>query len=230
MDDGYHLELELGRRRTAADMAFSRLRKAIIDGELKPDERLTEIKLAESLRISRTPLRNALQRLEAEGWIRRTSTGGIRVGGVSESEIDALYDVRSSLEALAIRKAIGRLTEAQVVELHSNLADQKRALEANNISLAGELSELFHRQIWQASDDHVCLEFLESINARTKRYRRIAFRGQANIYQGVAEHERIMDRLDAGDSDGAIALITSHIEHSRNAVKLAFRNWERGVD
>ena len=83
----------------------------LIDGELMPDERLTEVKLAESLQISRTPLRQALQRLETEGWIRQTSTGGILVGGVSELEIEALYDVRSTLESLGLGQAITRLCE-----------------------------------------------------------------------------------------------------------------------
>jgi DNA-binding GntR family transcriptional regulator len=229
MDDGPVLKAELGRRRTATDLAFARLRQAIINGEFMPDERLTEIKLANTLRISRTPLRQALQQLETEGWIRRTSTGGIRVGGVSELEIESLYDVRSSLECLALSEAIARMRESDVSGLRSILAGQKRALNAGDYLAAADLSESFHRKLWQLSSNDVCIEFLETINGRTKRYRRIAFGGQANIGQGVAEHEQIMDRIVSKDTEGAQALLVTHIEHSRSAVKSAFLNWERGA-
>jgi len=230
MGDGSLLNAGLGRRRTATDLAFARLRQAIIDGELMPDERLTEIKLAESLRISRTPLRQALQQLETEGWIRRTSTGGIRVGGVSDVEIEALYDVRSSLECLALSEAIARIRESDISSLRSILAGQRRALAVGDFSAAADLSEAFHQEIWQLSCNNVCIEFLETINGRTKRYRRIAFGGQADIDQGIADHEQILDRIASRDAQGAQELLVLHIEHSRRAVKSAFLSWERGSD
>jgi len=219
------LEPELGRRRTATDLAFERLRQAIINGELKPDERLTETKLAASLHISRTPLRHAFQRLETEGWVRRTSTGGIRVCGVSDLEIEGLYDVRSSLESLALGQSIAQIRESDLSNLRSNLEDQRRVLGTGDISAVADLSEAFHREIWRLSGNHVCIEFLGKIDDRTKRYRRIAFGGQSNIAQGVTEHEQILDRMAVKDADGARELLVLHIEHSRTAVKSAFRGW-----
>ena len=199
----------------------------LIDGELMPDERLTEVKLAESLQISRTPLRQALQRLETEGWIRRTSTGGIRVGSVSELEIEALYDVRSTLESLMLGQAITRLRKPDISRLHSNLAAQKRALVDRDFLATADLSEAFHREIWKMSRNNVCIDILELINDRMKRYRRIAFGGPANFGQGVMEHDQILDHISSRDVKGAQELLVNHIEHSRSVVKSDFLNWER---
>jgi DNA-binding GntR family transcriptional regulator len=220
-------EAKMGRRRTATDLAFAWLRQAIINGELPPDERLTETKLAESLHVSRTPLRQALQRLETEGWIKRTSTGAIRVVGVSDDEIDALYNVRSSLECLALTEAIARLRESDISSLRSNLASQRAAFVAGDFPGAADVSSTFHQEIWQLSCNSICIEFLESINDRTQRYRSIAFGGRANIAHGITEHEHILDRIASKDTEGAKELLVDHIEHSRNAVKSAFLNWER---
>jgi DNA-binding GntR family transcriptional regulator len=120
------------------------------------------------------------------------------------------------------------MNEIDLANLRSNLSKQKRALDAGDFSAATELSEMFHRQIWEASGNHVCLEFLEAINDRTKRYRRIAFGWQSNIDQGISEHEQILDRIAARDAEGAQELLATHIEHSRIAVKSAFHKWERG--
>lgn len=217
----------IGRRRTATDLAFDWLRQAIINGELRPDERLTETKLAETLRVSRTPLRQALQRLETQGWIRRTSTGGIRVGGVSDVEIDALYNVRSSLECLALTEAMANIRDSDIFRLRSNLEGQKAAFAVGDFSAAADLTLTFHPHIWTLSRNNVCVEFLNTVNDRTKRYRRIAFGDRTNIASGIAEHEQILDRIAAKDIEGAQKLLIDHIEHSRNAVKSAFLSWQR---
>ncbi len=230
MDSAPMLEPDLGRRRTTADLAFERLRGAIIDGQLKPDERLTETRLAASLRISRTPLRHAFQRLETEGWVRRASTGGLRVCGVSDVEIDDLYDVRSTLEALAVGQSIARLEAPDIATLRASIDDQRRALAADDIAAVTDLSEAFHHEIWRLSANQVCIEFLARIDDRTKRYRRIAFGGHANIAQGVTEHEQLLDRMAVGDVDGAQAMLIRHIGHSRDAVRSAFLGWEGRVD
>jgi len=227
MAGGTIFEARMGRRRTATDITFASLREAIINGELLPDERLTETRLAESLSVSRTPLRQALQRLETEGWIQRTATGAIRVVSVSDDEIDALYNVRSSLECLALTEAIARIRESDISTLRVNLASQRAAFSVGDFSAAADVSSTFHQKIWQLSCNSICIEFLETINDRTQRYRRIAFGGQANIAHGITEHEEILNRIASKDTEGAKELLLDHIEHSRDAVKAAFLNWER---
>ena len=225
MDDGIASDLGLGQRRTATDLAYTRLRQVIIDGELMPDARLTELNLAERLQISRTPLRQALQRLETEGWVRRTSTGGIRVGGVSEKEIDALYAVRASLESLALREAMVHATSTDVSAMRTILTEQTQAIVAGDLSGAADIGERFHHRIWQLSKNRICVEFLETVYDRTKRYRRLAFDEHTSTRQGAEEHVRILEFFSDDDIEGAVHCLSSHIEQSRKAVRSAFERW-----
>jgi len=230
MDDKPKHNFALGSRRTAKDLAYERLRQIIIDGALLPDQRVTELSLADHLQISRTPLRQALQHLESEGWIRRTSTGAIRIGGVSENDIDDLYTVRSSLEVQALRQASLNAVEQDLVSVRAILAEQAQAIEADDLSSAADIGERFHHFIWELSRNHICIEFLEIIYDRTKRYRRLAFDQHSNTRQGAVEHAKIFDFFAGGDINSAERCLIEHIAQSRKIVRAAFQQWSENEE
>jgi DNA-binding GntR family transcriptional regulator len=220
----------LGKRWTAADEVHSVLQRLIIGGELRPGHRLTELSLAAQLRISRTPLRHALQRLVAEGWLSRASTGAIHVVDVSDEEIEALYAVRSALEQMMVAQAAKRMSAASITELRSILKRQDEAAKTNDAQMVSAQGELFHRTLWRLSGNQVGIKFLEEVLQRTTRYRRLSFTASYRFREGSSQHWQILGALERGDVDQARRTLQRHVEQSRAYVIEAFRIWREGSD
>jgi DNA-binding GntR family transcriptional regulator len=224
--DGSTLDVPMRAKRwTAADEVHSVLQGLIIGGDFQPGHRLTELALAAQLRISRTPLRHALQRLIAEGWLSRTSTGAIHVVDVSEEEIEALYAVRSALEQMMIAQAAKRMSAEAMIELGSILKRQDEAARTHDARLVSTLGELFHRTLWRLSGNEVGVKFLEEVLQRTTRYRRLSFTAAYRFKEGSSEHWKILSALERGDVDQARHLLQRHVEQSHRYVIEAFSIW-----
>ena len=219
--------IPLGQRRTAADHVYEVLETMVIGGVLKPGDRLTEISLAGQLDVSRTPLRQALQKLVSKGWIRRSPNGAIHVVDVSEQEIEALYAVRSALEEMVIVQAAERMTAAEVTELRALLSNQEKAARAGDADLVSRYGEEFHRTLWRMSGNQVGLQFLEDVLQRTTRYRRLSFSEPFRFREGLKQHLQLVSALAARKLDEARRLVRVHVDQSRNYVLQAFRSWQR---
>ena len=219
--------IPLGQRRTAADHVYEVLETMVIGGVLKPGDRLTEISLAEQLDVSRTPLRQALQKLVSKGWIRRSPNGAIHVVDVSEQEIEALYAVRSALEEMVIVQAAERMTAAEVSELRALLSNQEKAAKAGDADLVSHYGEEFHRTLWRMSGNQVGMQFLEDVLQRTTRYRRLSFSEPFRFREGLKQHLQLVSALAARQLDEARRLVRVHVDESRNYVLQAFRSWQR---
>jgi DNA-binding GntR family transcriptional regulator len=194
---------------------------------LKPGERLTEIDLASKLRVSRTPLRHALQRLVSEGWLCRSTNGAVHVVSVSKDEIEALYAVRSALEELMIVQAARRLDPAAFNELREILVLQDQAAKVNNAELVSAQGERFHHTLWTYSGNQVGAEYLGDVLQRTTRYRRLSFSVPYRFREGSKQHWQILRALEAGNVAKACRLLRTHVNQSRNYVIQAFQEWEQ---
>lgn len=137
------VHLDISKRRLV-DEAARALREAILDGRLRPGQRLLQDRLAEMLGVSRTPIREALQRLEREGLVRSVGRQGMVVAQLAAQDIEEIYDVREVLEGLAARLAASRISQAQLNTLrkslermagHAEKGDARRWLEANSSSM-----------------------------------------------------------------------------------------------
>jgi DNA-binding GntR family transcriptional regulator len=217
----------LGRRWTAADQVHRALETMVIDGTLKPGDRLTELDLAARLQVSRTPLRQALEKLVGKGWMRRAANGAIHVVDVSEQEIEALYAVRSSLEELVLREAAARITRVEIEALERALAQQQRAARASDAQSVSRHGEEFHRCLWRLSGNAVGMQFLEEVLQRTTRYRRLSFAKPERFRKGLEQHRTLLAALSSGDIDRACSVLRKHVDESRRYVLQAFRDWRK---
>lgn len=218
-------ELPLGRRWTAADQVYSVLERMVIGGAFQPGDRITELSLASRLNVSRTPLRQALEKLVSKGWMRRSTSGALHVVDVSEEEIEALYAVRAALEELLIRQAAGHMGEADLAELRRQLEGQLRAASSSDADQVSRHGEEFHRVLWRLSGNLVATQFLEEVLQRTTRYRRLSFSEPYRFHEGVKQHRELLDALARNDVDKASRIIRRHIDESRQYVLQAFRSW-----
>lgn len=219
------LELPLGRRWTAADQVYNVLERMVITAAFQPGERVTELSLASRLNVSRTPLRQALEKLVSKGWMRRTPSGALHVVDVSEEEIEALYAVRAVLEELLMRQAAAHMGEADVADLRRIVESQTRAASSADADAVSRSGEEFHRLLWRLSGNLVATQFLEEVLQRTTRYRRLSFTEPYRFQEGVKQHRELLDALTRSDVDKASRIIRKHIDESREYVLQAFRSW-----
>jgi DNA-binding GntR family transcriptional regulator len=213
------------RRWTAADHVYDALEQMVIEGTLQPGDRLTEIGLAARLQVSRTPLRQAIEKLVSRRWMRRTASGALHVIEVSEQEIEALYAVRTSLEQLMLLQAAERLTPLDLDQLREILSRQAAAAKSSDATNVSRHGEEFHRLMWHLSGNDVGRQFLEEVLQRTTRYRRLSFAKPHRFRKGLEEHRRVVAALARGDIDEACSVLKKHVDESRRYVLQAFRAW-----
>jgi DNA-binding GntR family transcriptional regulator len=200
------------RTRQAQADTYSRLRADIVHGVLRPNERLVEVELAERLGVSRTPVRESLQRLVLEGLVRRNRAGWV-VHEHSPEEIRAIYEVRAALEGYAAFLAAGRATEEELAALDAIYPAGDEAFELEP-DLQVELNERFHDGVIAVAGNSRLAQ-LSRTNRQYYFNHRIARRYDAEENQRSIEgHRRILDALARGDGPAAEAQARAHVDYA----------------
>lgn len=210
----------------ATSIAYAALKNAVLNGDLSPHERLNEALFCEKLAISRTPLRSAVERLTAEGWLRTAPNRAVQVVGVSEQEIVELYAMRGLLEAAAVELAAEKCTDADINQLQYMLAAQKLAADAGNQAEVARLGQQFHQAIWRIAGNHLFLEFLSILQERMTRYRRLSASQPGRTMEATEEHEKILRALRSHNSAAASKHLVRHIAQGKALALAAFRQWQ----
>ena len=169
------------------DVVFNPLRKAILKGELKPGERLMEIALEDRLGVSRTPVREAMRKLELEGLVVMIPRRGAQVANITEKDLNDVLEVRIALENLSIEKACARMTEEQLAQLWD-------AAEGNLVKLA-EADVAFHEVIYQSSDNRRLNQVLNNLREQIYRYRVEYLKDEETRNLLVKEHKELYDAI-----------------------------------
>ncbi len=208
----------------ASEKVLEQIGQSILSGEFEPGARLTETDLAQRFGVSRSPLREALLRLEERQLIERVPFSGMRVVALDVRTVDELYEIREVLEGLACRRAAAVITPDQVAELRAALAERSAALRARRKGDARQLPTIhdFHVLIARISGNRELERLLngEIWNYMRAQYRRWA-RAQSRMEMGHAEHLRIVDALEARDGELAEMLMRRHVNASRQALAAA---------
>ena len=140
------------------DVVFNTLRRAILRGELKPGERLMEIQLANKLGVSRTPIREAIRKLELEGLVLMIPRKGAEVAEITEKNLRDVLEVRCALEELAVQLACDRINQEEIHELHAAAARFEQMFDSDDITSIAQADEAFHDVIFQATDNDSAFE------------------------------------------------------------------------
>lgn len=198
--------------RTLREQVFEHLREEILSARLAPGTELAEVALAESLGISRGPLREALGRLAADGLVTIRPRRGAVVTRFTRQEFVEAYQVREALESLAIRLAVPRLTDDERARLH-DLVDQMEAhSKGNDETEFFRVNAEFHRMFVTASGNERLGEMHERLMNQMGRLLAKSLDLRGSLDQSVAEHRAILEAVDAGDAERAARLVEEHIE------------------
>lgn len=217
------VESLLGARpgRSAADDVYATIRRAIVDGSLTPGERVVEERVAKQLKVSRTPVREALLRLERENLVARSGRG-MAVRSFSASEVGDIYDLRAHVESYGARLAASRITEQETRELR-RVQDEMVGELAREVSdeleslkrLAG-LNQRFHLTVVQAARSTPLVRIMNHVVQTPLIYKSYLWYDEANKMRSAAEHEELIGHLTNRRSEAAERCWREHIEAGRD--------------
>lgn len=200
------------------DVVFQTLRQAILKGELQPGERLMEIKLAETLGVSRTPIREAIRKLELEGLVVMIPRKGAAVANITEKDTKDVLEVRRTLEMFAVEVACERITGEQLSELKEAAKAFESAKGSMDLIRIAESDMKFHEIIYEATHNERLLQMLNNLRENMYRYR-IEYLKDPNYYDSlVGEHREILNAIENGDKHTAAIRMRDHIDNQQLAV------------
>lgn len=211
---------DLARRSGPQTTAYGQLRAWIIAGDLAPGSQISEPELAKMLGFSRTPVRQALSFLVAEGLVLRLPTGRAIVAPVTLHEIQNVYDVRSRLEGLIARDASLRVTNEDRAELERKVVLMERL--SDDFGEVARIGSEFHRQLEEISGNVICANLIQTLRGHVDRYRAFTTREPGRSQQAANEHRKILEAVMSGKPDLAEATMRDHIDHAgKTAVEWA---------
>jgi DNA-binding GntR family transcriptional regulator len=196
----------------------------IVGGELPPGQHMVETDLARQLGVSRQPIREALHRMEAEGWVDLRPSQGAFVHVPTDSEVDELLDVRALLEAETARLAAAssspdpqspQVRSAQLARLREICRTGEAAAEADDFGGAVTANNAFHTEIAAMGGNAVLAELADIVGRRVQWYYRMV--APARGHGSWAEHAEMIAAIEAGDPERAQALARRHTERTRQA-------------
>lgn len=194
------------------DIVFKTLREAIITGDLKPGERLMEIKLADELGVSRTPVREAIRKLELEGLVIMTARKGAEVAPINEKDLKEVLEIRKSLESLACELACRNVTDKNIEDLRAINREIEEAVQRGDIETITHKDVIFHDMINSLSRNNRLVSMLHQLKEHIYRYRFEYIKDMRNKGTIVEEHERIIEALIERNDKNAKREIERHIE------------------
>jgi len=202
----------VNKQKYLRDHIFEKLQQAIYSGKLKSGERLTEKKIAEELGVSRTPVREALYRLTSLGLIKMIPHRGFLISRWSSKEIEDVIELRSVLEAFAVRLAIRYILKKEIDELKDLINKMEKAVLKRDVMKASCLNSLFHDKIVHVSRNKELSEVMESIKNKIYHFRIISLSSPNRLKESFEEHKKILDVIINKDSELAQELISQHIK------------------
>ena len=195
------------------DVVFNTLRQAILRGELKPGERLMEIQLANKLGVSRTPIREAIRKLELEGLVLMIPRKGAEVAEITEKNMRDVLEVRKALEELAVQLACEKITAEEIEEMKKAAEEFRMILKNKDITEIAEADVRFHDIIYMATDNQKLILLLNNLRDRVEYLKREEAHPQL-----IAEHAAIIEYISKGEKKAATDVMCKHIDNQVTTV------------
>ncbi len=200
-----------------ADQVFEVLELNILSGQYERGELLTEIKLSEQLGVSRTPIREALRRLEQEHIIESTSKG-VKVIGISREDIADICAIRLRLEGLAARWAAERADESGIAQLKEIVELQEFYTQKEDPDSIKNADSRFHQTIYALCGSNCMRDTLEPLHRKLLKYRRVSVSRQSRAQKSLEEHRAIYQAIADHDGEKAERLTVLHVENARDSI------------
>ena len=201
----------LTMERTRADKIADQLEGLIFDGTFSAGERLDEVQLAKRFSVSRTPIREAFQRLAQSGLVQQVPRRGVFVRQPGPVELIEMFEVMAELEAVCARLAATRISDDALRDLHDTNARCNAAVAAQDADRYYRENERFHAIIYRQSGNSFLEQECLRLHRRLQPFRRVQLRLRGRLKQSMSEHEAIVATLENADGEAAAAAIRNHV-------------------
>ena len=206
-----------------ADQVFEKLESDIITGVYPRGEILTELKLVETLGVSRTPIREALRRLEQERLIAESGKGSV-VMGITQEDLMDIMDIRQRTEGLAAYRAAKNATKEGLEELRQITLLQEFYFNKQDVENLRRVDDQFHDKIYELTGSMILSDTLLPLHKKTQRFRLISIEDANRLPKSVGEHHAIYEAIAAGDAELAEELMSKHITNAKNSMIERLKN------
>ena len=205
-------KLNLDEYKPLRDVVFENLREAILEGRLKPGQRLMEVQLAEQLGVSRTPVREAIRKLELEGLVIMLPRKGAYVANMSLKDVIDVLEVRASLEGLAASLAAQRMNADDIKKLEKIAKEYEKSIKDSDLETSLIKDVEFHECIFKAANNKKLTQVINSLWEQVYRFRVTYISDYDSSLSIISEHKLILDAIKKGDIELAKKYATEHIE------------------
>ena len=210
---------EARKRKLLREHVYTGVKTAIISGDFQPGKRLIEERLAADMTTSRTPVREAIQKLEKEGLIFRLPRGGFAVKAVTEAEVEEVLGLRSVLEGYAGYLATSRITDHEMRQLEEIIAQEDECLKNLNVDEFIRLDGEFHDVLYKAAKNARLYALLHDLRDYMYRYRVIILRYQRKPHLAVQDHKQMLASMKAKSPRQVEKLVRKHVSRGKEIIK-----------
>lgn len=200
------------------DVVFNTLRKAILTGELKPGERLMEIHLANKLGVSRTPIREAIRKLELEGLVTMIPRRGAEVAQITEKSLKDVLEVRRALDALCAELACTRITDAEMEHLKEACAEFEKATQQKDVAVIAKADVALHDIIVAATGNQRLVQLVNNLAEQMYRYRFEYIKDKSQHEKLIEEHRIIYESILNKNCEAAARAAKLHIDNQESSI------------
>ena len=199
------------------------LRDAIRKGILEPGERLMEVQLADELGISRTPVREAIRKLEQEGYVIMMPRRGTYVSDISTNDVKEIFEIRSALESLATGLAARRIEQDELETLQNLLVEIEGYIAKNDIEKIVETDIKFHGLLYKVSRNERLVNIISNLKEQLARFRTLSMSYPGRLQETLEEHSEMVEAIANGDVSAARDAAEHHMERAEKTLLKAMR-------
>jgi DNA-binding GntR family transcriptional regulator len=209
-------------RKSLGEHVFESLKQAIIRGKISSDEWLVESHIAETLGISRTPVREAIHKLEREGLIEHQPRGGFTVLGLNREDIEETFGLRGLLEGYAARLAAVKHKSEELKALEKKIDEFQKALDHNKMDLLPAINTEFHDLLYGLSKSPKLINMINGLRDQIYRYREMILKEQKFASTSNLDHKKMLKYIRKRDAEGAERVVKDHISRGQEMVLKAY--------
>ncbi|SHF07360.1 GntR family transcriptional regulator [Alkalibacter saccharofermentans] len=212
------LKIDMDTYKPLREIVFTTMREAIINGDFKPGQRLMEVQLAEQMGVSRTPVREAIRKLELEGLVVMVPRKGAYVAGLSSEDVKEVLEIRAVLEGLAASLAAKNASAADIEQLQEIVEKFKVAAEEKDVVRLINFDSDFHDVMYRASKNKKLIQLISALREQVQRFRVAYFTKIRSTQTLIEEHNDLVSSIVNNEPDRARAIAEKHISTTEKLI------------
>ena len=213
-------KMVIKKSKSVRELVYEELKKLIIEGEIKPEERIVETEYAQKFQISRTPIREALRMLELEGFVEQQSRGGITVKNITRNDIEEIYRIRIALEEIILEEVINKAKNKDIRKLERLMEDTEDLIdEGGDDKEVFKLFSEFNDVLYSIANLNRVTGMIKNLNLYLRRFRKMAIESEDRKEVAFKDHKDIVEAIKNKEIDRAKEINKIHLERSKDFIK-----------